>query len=598
MECYKDVEKSSKMKSYSNQSIMLAALELEDIDLSPEAEEAVKFLEASIEELEDQCEKLEGEYEKISQKKIRKNNLTMIEERKQELEGFSNRNKFHIEKMEMVIDFLKKDKISPDAVFAIQEDITFYLESNQEPDFIDDDTLYDELTKEASKASSNNNIDDENSQNGDISFQDHSFSNKDDVDEVNVSTPIKKSSDQFPTFSSHPRPDNLSQAHADTIMTPQRAPLPVPSTPELSSPAIIKSLKPATTPSKPVGNLKWAVAAAGSVPSTSSGIGKNGDMDIKPIKEEPLFIQSQNSKVPSNKSPFESQLQPQVPSELHYPELQLESQFSVEKKSNDPNYRFVEVLQNSSVSNTELELFSDLNLIRLPPGIQDLAISFTATRKVSTNDSKILINTNAYNPYITPIQKPFLPLAIQATFNHHLPSNTQEQRIKAPLHLLKFQSYWNRIRAENQFDQFVKEIQLLSAQNNADNIPVINELTMVLFYGYYYGFTPIENLIAESCLFKLNWKPYGSRSEIQNNLQAANHIQDNSPFDKVLSESKHYYYWFKCVRNSPTPQVDANEYVEHGDYQVFDLITWETYIKYGYRLELKLCQLEPSKTLF
>jgi len=166
MECYKDVEKSSKMKSYSNQSIMLAALELEDIDLSPEAEEAVKFLESSIEELEDQCEKLEGEYEKISQKKIRKNNLTMIEERKQELEGFSNRNKFHIEKMEMVIDFLKKDKISPDAVFAIQEDITFYLESNQEPDFIDDDTLYDELTKEASRASTNNNIDEENSQNG------------------------------------------------------------------------------------------------------------------------------------------------------------------------------------------------------------------------------------------------------------------------------------------------------------------------------------------------------------------------------------------------------------------------------------------------
>ncbi|KRZ99022.1 uncharacterized protein AC631_05210 [Debaryomyces fabryi] len=578
---------------------MLAALELEEIDLSPEAEEAVGFLETSIEELEDQCEKLEGEYEKISQKKIRKNNLTMIEERKQEIEGFSNRNKFHIEKMEMVIDFLKKDKISPDAVFAIQEDITFYLESNQEPDFIDDDTLYDELIKEASKSSNNDNINDENSQNDDISFQDQSSSNKEDVDEVNVSTPIKKSADQLPTSSLHSRSDNSPQTHPDTSSTPQKAPLPIPSTPELSSPAIIKSLKPATTPSKPVGNLKWAVAAAGSAPSTSNGIGKNGDMDIKPIKEEPVFIQSQNSRVPSNKLPFESQFQSQIlPEPTNHPEPQLESQFSVEKKSNDPNYKFVEVLQNSSVSNTELELFSDLNLIKLPPGIQDLAISFTATRKVSTNDSKILINTNAYNPYITPIQKPFLPLAIQATFNHHLPNNTQEQRIKAPLHLLKFQSYWNRIRAENQFDQFVKEIQLLSAQNNADNVPVINELTMVLFYGYYYGFTPIENLIAESCLFKLNWKPYGSRSEIQNNLRGTNQIQDKSPFDKMLFESKHYYYWFKCVRNTPTPQVDANEYVEHGDYQVFDLITWETYIKYGYRLELNLCQLEPSKTLF
>jgi len=599
MECYKDVEKSSKMKSYSNQSIMLAALELEEIDLSPEAEEAVKFLETSIEELEDQCEKLEGEYEKISQKKIRKNNLTMIEERKQEIEGFGNRNKFHIEKMEMVIDFLKKDKISPDAVFAIQEDITFYLESNQEPDFIDDDTLYDELIKEASKSSNNDNISDENNQNDDISFQDQSISNKEEIDDVNVSTPIKKGTDQIPISSLHSRSDDSPQIHSNISSTPQKAPLPVPSTPELSSPAIIKSLKPATTPSKPVGNLKWAVAAAGSAPSTSNGMGKNGDMDIKPVKEEPVLIPSQNSRTLSNKLPFESQLQPQsLPELTNLPEAPLESHFAVEKKSDDPNYKFVEVLQNSSVSNTELELFSDLNLIRLPPGIQDLAISFTATRKVSTNDSKILINTNAYNPYITPIQKPFLPLAIQATFNHHLPNNTQEQRIKAPLHLLKFQSYWNRIRAENQFDQFVNEIQLLSAQNNADNVPVINELTMVLFYGYYYGFTPIENLIAESCLFKLGWKPYGSRSEIQNNLRGANQIQDKSPFDKMLFESKHYYYWFKCVRSAPTPQVDANEYVEHGDYQVFDLITWETYIKYGYRLELTLCQLEPSKTLF
>lgn len=593
MECYKDVEKSSKMKSYSNQSIMLAALELEEVDLSPEEEEAVKFLESSIEELEDQCGKLEGEYEKISQKKIRKNNLTMIEERKQELEGYSNRNKFHIEKMELVIEFLKKNKINPDSVFAIKEDITFYLESNQEPDFIDDDTLYDDLIKEASKSSNGDN-NAEDIINGDLSYQDQVSYNKDlSDDDISVSTPVKKTADQVPSLS-HLKSDIIP--HTIDNMTPQKAPLPVSSTPELSSPAIVKSLKPATTPSKPVGTLKWAAAAAGNTTASSNGINKNGDLYVKQTKETHSANQSQNSGEHTSHSPIEVQSQTAQES-IQDQEPQIDLPFVIERKTNDPNYKFVEVLQNSSVSNTELELFSDLNLIKLPPGIQDLAISFTATRKISTSDSKILINTNAYNPYTTPILKPFLPLNIQASFNHYLPLKSQEQRIKAPLHLLKFQSYWNRIRAENQFDQFVKEIQLLSAQNNADNVQVINELTIVLFYGYYYGFTPLENLIAESCLFKLNWKPYGTTSEIQNNPQGTNQIQNKSPFDKSLSGSNLYYYWFKCVRNLPTSQVDANQYIEHGDYQVFDLITWETYMKYDYRLELKLCQLEPSKTI-
>ena len=158
MECYKEVEKNSKMKSFSNQSIMLASLDQSGRELSQEAMEAHDFLSGIVDELNEQNEGLDEEYEKLSLKKARKSALTAVEERKQEIETFKLRNEMHIEEIENIMGYLKTRKVSVDLVLAIQEDLKFYVELNQEPDFVDDETLYDDLKREARENHENNAV--------------------------------------------------------------------------------------------------------------------------------------------------------------------------------------------------------------------------------------------------------------------------------------------------------------------------------------------------------------------------------------------------------------------------------------------------------
>lgn len=220
MECYKEVEKTSKMKSYSNQSIMLAALNDNEQEITSEAREAVDFLVEIEEDLQDQNEKLDEEYEKLSQKKVRKNNLLAIEERKLELESFKSRNEFHLEKILGLLQFLKAGKLAGELVMTIQEDLNFYVESNQEPDFMDDETMYDELYKEAKENHENNiNV---NGGAAEESF-DLSLSNGHDSHEHEASTEssIPSSAKRKATSSSPPSQDvtPLTSQHSQDLPT-------------------------------------------------------------------------------------------------------------------------------------------------------------------------------------------------------------------------------------------------------------------------------------------------------------------------------------------------------------------------------------------
>lgn len=571
MECYKDVEKISKMKSYSNQSIMLAAMEL-IAALSPEAEDAINFLENSIGELENQCETLEEEYEKLSQKKTRKNNSSVIEERKQEMEVFLNRNRFHIDKLRLIIELLKKNKVDPKSVDSIEDHINFYVESNQEPDFIDDESLYDEIMKEAMDTSKRVN----NSRASDDDLGEDPRIDKDSKDDTSDSSISKDSSPE--KESAMFKSNSINRSQSNTPITPTKLSLNsevrVSSTQELTSPAIVRNLKPATAPSNPLGAMKWSIAASGA---------GNASLDLL----------NGNSKDLSQESSSSIEQNIVGHNVLDTPEKE-ETRFGAESlDSRNPYYKFVEVLNRSDFSDPEKDLFSDFNLIKLPPGIQDLIISFTATRKVKSSKSKILLNTDSYNAFSAPIQRLFLPRVIRASINQHLSKTGEEKTIEPPLHLLKFQAYWNRIRATDQFERLVNRIQVLSGQKTAENNQIINELTMVLFYGYYYGLTPLENLIAETCLFELEWKPYNSSNE----LKSVTSVQGRSDSTDKILPTRQYYYWIKCSNLLQSAHIEGGETVEYGDYQVFDLISWDIHLKNGFRLEHRMCQLEPSKVI-
>lgn len=562
MECYKEVEKNSKMKSFSNQSIMLAAKDNGDQVITPEVEEALEFLSGVEEELNEQNESLEEEYEKLSQKKVRKNNMLQIEERKQELEAFKSKNEFHLERIEGVARYLKTGRVSVESVWAIQDDLNFYVESNQEPDFVDDDTLYDEIFREAKENSENNTTvsNGQTEESLDLSMNGHE-------DSESNNSPTESSSRRKGTASASPAPQLEQPLQSEIPSKPTVATAVTPKNKQTqgkndvadtSTPGFVTTLKPASAPPKPVGALKWSIAAAGATHQAETSNGHNPTSTEKP--EAPIQPESNNA---DQKAPA-SLKQEQG---FHRDESNASSELLSLLTKNDEYSPYLEVLKNSMLSSAELELFSDLNLLRTPPGIQEFAVAYTATNK-SSEDTKLLAHSQTYSPTTPFMRKSYLPEEYQLSM-----CNSQT---RLPIFLTKLQNYWNRLRASNQFNQLVKEVDLLEQQNTSESVSMVNELTLVLFYGYYCGYLPLENILAEFLLHKLGWTPYGMRSEEED-------ITMN------LEPLKQFRFWFKQIGTSEVPDT--------GDFRVFDLSLWEIYVKYGFKFDPRLSRSGPAKSL-
>lgn len=142
MERFKACEKEMKTKAYSKEGLT------NSMKLDPREKEKVEtsnFVSSMLEELERQVEALEAEQETIqaTMKKGRKD--TAKQERISDIEEALERHKWHLGKLEIILRMLENGNISPDSVNNIQDDIRYYVESNQDVDFAEDEEIYDEL---------------------------------------------------------------------------------------------------------------------------------------------------------------------------------------------------------------------------------------------------------------------------------------------------------------------------------------------------------------------------------------------------------------------------------------------------------------------
>lgn len=610
METYKLVEKQTKLKSFSNQSIMMAFADNENgeeeedesedeesseeedeslyDELSEEAVDLIRYFKDSISQLKEQTDKYTHEYEKLASKKLRKNNLATIEAKKEKIQATVSNNKFHQKKLRKLIKQLKNGMVTDfNLIFALKGDLEDYLDKHGDTDFTKDTELYDDIFNQISATDEDYSEIHEDTSTVATSVDSASVVKNGHVEKKSKSpTPPKmssRSSSEQPSYSQQHQQQNqihhsqqlpkanqahathsndnaehrhVSQTHSVTHSTAQ-ASNHVPTTqqsPEMASPAIVRTLRPATTPSKPVGGLKWSAAAAVGLPETP---------EKQALQDE---VSELNSIKPESNIPFK-------PLELE--DIDLE--------------KYKTVISNSPLSKTERNLFSNMDLVRAPPGIQDLVISFASKR--NNEEFKILIDSTEFNQFTSPIYKPYLPKSVQPNYY----SQFTNFSFKHPTQLSKFQSHWNKIRAYYGFKSLTDEIKNLSPRDISESSALVTELTFVLFYGYYYGLTPAENLIAESCLFEIGWKPYKSQFESNN--------RSPSPFGDASTDKKQgqgqTLYWFKrlkLISNDPTDGQHAT--FEFGDYQVFDLNFWEIFVKYGFKFEYNLCQMEPSRTLF
>lgn len=309
MEKYKAVEKASKEKAYSNISLKKSEI------LDPEERErqvTSNYLSQQIDELERQYDLLQLEIDKLFALNKKKKTFSTANETKiSDFKILQNRYRWHQQQMELALRLLANEELDPEKVSDIKEDINYYVESNQDEGFVEDESIYDNLdlqkneaiAHEVSQSFAQRNEDNEDSTNTSISQTnipvdiDSSKLSKKELRRLEreakkaaklaAKNAAAQSLSEGPTISikADPTPRGASPKREISIEPSQHSsPLPVkktapiitksdtntidtttdrPETPTINraTPNTI-TFKPVTVPAKPVSDLKWSDAAA------------------------------------------------------------------------------------------------------------------------------------------------------------------------------------------------------------------------------------------------------------------------------------------------------------------------------------------------
>ena len=279
MERFKAVEKEMKTKAYSKEGLQLAS-KIDPKD--KERMEMVEFLQHMNEELERQIETIEAEMEamNLNTKKSKKADNSKAE-RIAELEETTERHKWHQNKLDLLQRALENSSIETEQVKEIEDGIKYYVEENQNPDFMEDDTIYDDLNLQEEEAiyGMGGEIDR-------VSSQD-TQSIQDETPELEGKPPAPK-----------PKAAEPAQSGARRPSTQLKSPLPALATLHTPLPGVSSStattMKPAPLPTRAAGEpLKYASAAAAAAASDKNGVG------IAPLPPPPGATVAQSGLAPA-----------------------------------------------------------------------------------------------------------------------------------------------------------------------------------------------------------------------------------------------------------------------------------------------------------
>jgi len=150
MERFKVLERESKTKEYSKEGLAKLAKLAKRRKEDPR-NKMYEWIESVKESLNQQMEELEEQMEGVTSRKQRgsKSNKKQISDQIQE--KMKNHN-WHIKQLDIVKNRLKSEEITINKVEKIKEDVEYYVDSNQDPEFIMDEYLYDALDEDDSDA--------------------------------------------------------------------------------------------------------------------------------------------------------------------------------------------------------------------------------------------------------------------------------------------------------------------------------------------------------------------------------------------------------------------------------------------------------------
>ncbi|TMW53949.1 hypothetical protein DOY81_001006 [Sarcophaga bullata] len=141
MERFKIVERETKTKAYSKEGLGAA----QKMDPAQRIkDEARNWLTSSISSLQIQIDQYESEIESLLAGKKKRLDRDK-QDRMDELRAKLDRHKFHVTKLETLLRLLDNDNVEAEQVNKIKDDVEYYIDSSQEPDFEENEFIYDDI---------------------------------------------------------------------------------------------------------------------------------------------------------------------------------------------------------------------------------------------------------------------------------------------------------------------------------------------------------------------------------------------------------------------------------------------------------------------
>ncbi|XP_075149410.1 CCR4-associated factor Not3 isoform X3 [Haematobia irritans] len=141
MERFKIVERETKTKAYSKEGLGAA----QKMDPAQRIkDEARNWLTNSISSLQIQIDQYESEIESLLAGKKKRLDRDK-QDRMDELRSKLDRHKFHVTKLETLLRLLDNDNVEAEQVNKIKDDVEYYIDSSQEPDFEENEFIYDDI---------------------------------------------------------------------------------------------------------------------------------------------------------------------------------------------------------------------------------------------------------------------------------------------------------------------------------------------------------------------------------------------------------------------------------------------------------------------
>ncbi|CAL1299812.1 unnamed protein product [Larinioides sclopetarius] len=145
MEKFKVVERETKTKAYSKEGLG-AAQKLDPAQ--KEREEITTWLTNCIETLNIQIDKFESEMDTINFSLKKKKNDKEKQDRLEDLKERREKHKYHINQLEALLRMLDNKTVEVDQIKKIKDDVEYYRDFSQDPDFQENEFIYDDLNLE------------------------------------------------------------------------------------------------------------------------------------------------------------------------------------------------------------------------------------------------------------------------------------------------------------------------------------------------------------------------------------------------------------------------------------------------------------------